>query len=159
MTDTLNSVLIGAVAGLLSAVITHFATRAKIRLDLAAEYDKGLQESRLAAYKVLWEMFERLARYGRDEPITYAILRDISGKSKTWYFRTGGIYLTRASAAPYFAWKAAMQPVLDDAELAKRPDAPIPKDYTETINIIVRAASTLRTSLSEDIGTRRLSRL
>ena len=159
MTDTLNAVLIGAVAGLLSATITHFATRAKIRLDLAAEYDKRLQESRLAAYKTLWEMFEPLARYGRDEPITYAVLREISNKSKTWYFRTGGIYLTRASAAQYFVWKAAMQPVLDDAELAKQPDAPIPEAHSDTIKTIITAASTLRTSLSADIGTKRLSRV
>jgi len=67
MADTIQSVLIGGFAGLVSAVITHFSTRAKLRLDLAAEYDKKLQESRLEAYMKLWAMLEPLAKYGRDK--------------------------------------------------------------------------------------------
>lgn len=58
MADTLSSVLIGGAAGLVSSVLTHFSTRAKMRLDLASVYDKQLQESRLTAYKELWSMLE-----------------------------------------------------------------------------------------------------
>ncbi len=156
MADTLNSVLIGAVAGLLSAAVTHFAAHARVRLDLAAQYDKQLQESRLAAYITLWAILEPLARYGRDRPVTYAVLQDISNKTRSWYFQTGGIYLTRASVTPYFDWKALMQPVLDDAALAKMPDTPIPD---KPLKDIIAAGSTLRASLSADIGTKRLSRI
>ncbi len=156
MPDTFQSVLIGAVAGILSSAITYFSTRAKIRLDLAAEYDKKLQESRLAAYITLWAMLEPLARFGRDKPVTYAVLQDISTKTRVWYFQTGGIYLTRASVGPYFDWKKLMQPVLDSTDLAEHAETPIP---TEQLDAIIAAGSTLRTSLSEDIGTKRLSRL
>jgi hypothetical protein len=156
MADTFDSVLIGAVAGAVSAAITYFSTRAKLRLDLAAEYDKSLQESRLAAYVTLWAMLEPLARFGRDKPVTYAVLKDISDKTRTWYFQTGGIYLTRASRIPYFKWKGLMQPILDNTELAKAPNNPIPEADLERI---IAAGSTLRTNLSDDIGTKRLSRL
>jgi hypothetical protein len=86
--DTLQSVFIGGAAGLVSAIITHLSTRAKVRLDLAAEYDKNLQESRLEAYKLLWAMLEPMAKYGR-EPVTHAVIRSISDKTRTWYLREG----------------------------------------------------------------------
>ena len=156
MADTLQSVLIGGAAGFVSAVITHFSTRAKIRLDLAAEYDKKLQEARLTAYKELWTRLEPLARYGREKPITYADLRDISNKTRTWYFHSGGIYLTQPSRGPYFKWKELMQPFLDNEKLAAHPDKPIPdKELTD----VIKWCSALRSSLSDDIGTKRLSRL
>ena len=154
MAVNLESVLVGGIAGLVSAVITHFATRAKVRLNLAAAYDKKLQESRLAAYMKLWAMLEPLARFGRDEPVTYAVLRELSTKTRTWYFQEGGIYLTEASRGPYFCWKEQMQPLLDNQELARQPAAPMPADRLEAV---IAAASTLRTSLSDDIGTKQIS--
>jgi hypothetical protein len=156
MPDTFQSILIGGAAGLVSAIITHFSTRAKVRLDLAAEYDKNLQETRLETYKELWGMLEPLAKYGRVEAVTYAALRSISDKSRTWYFQKGGIYLTERSRKPYFKWKEVMQSVLDIPDLAKQPDAVL---ASEQLDPILAAGSALRTALSDDIGTKRLSRV
>ena len=64
MADTLQSVLIGGLAGAVSAIITYLSTSSKIRLDLAAEYDKKLQENRLEAYKELWAMLAILLGLG-----------------------------------------------------------------------------------------------
>ena len=138
------------------AVVTYFSTRAKLRLDLAAEYDKQLQEQRLAVYKQLWAMLEPLARYGREKPVTLATLRSVSTATRTWYFQVGGIYLTSATRGPYFRWKELMQPLLDSPAYAATPDAPIPGDQVEAV---IAAASELRTHLSDDIGTKRLSRI
>ena len=156
MPDTFQSILIGGAAGMVSAIITHLSTRAKIRLDLAAEYDKKLQESRLETYKELWAMLEQLARYGRDESVTYAVIRSISDKTRSWYFQKGGIYLTKRSRKPYFKWKKVMQPVLDASDLANQPNVEI---NSEQLKLIVAAGSALRTALSDDIGTKRLSRV
>jgi hypothetical protein len=156
MVDTFQSILIGGGAGLVSAILTHFSTRAKLRLDLAAEYDKQLQEKRVAGYQKLWGMLEPLARYGRDRPVTYAVIRSISEQTRTWYFQTGGIYLTQRSRKPYFKWKAAMQPVLDAGDVGGQPDAEINSNQLE---LILETGSRLRTSLSDDIGTKRLSRI
>ncbi len=156
MPDTFQSILIGGAAGLVSAIITYFSTRSKLRLDLAAEYDKSLQESRLETYKELWSMLEPLARFGRDETVTYAVIRSISDKSRGWYFQKGGIYLTERSRKPYFKWKEAMQPVLDAHDFAKQRDSAITPQQLEPI---LATGSTLRTALSDDIGTKRLSRI
>lgn len=160
MPDTLESVLIasgaGLVSGLASAALTYFSTRAKIRLDLSAEYDKKLQETRLDAYLKLWAMLEPLARFGREKPITHAVLFDVSNQTRTWYFHTGGIYLTQASRDPYFYWKELMQPFLDSPKYSANPDTRI---EDEELKPVIAASSALRTSLSNDIGTKQLSRI
>jgi hypothetical protein len=56
MPDTLQSLLLGGVGGFVPAIGSYLLTRAKTRLDLAVEYDKKLQDSRLEAYKKLWAM-------------------------------------------------------------------------------------------------------
>lgn len=155
MPETIQSIVIGGVAGLVSAILTYLSTRAKVRLDLAAEYDKNLQESRLECYKELWAMLEPLARFGRNEPVTYSVIRAISDQSRIWYFQKGGIYLTERSRKPYFKWKESMQPVLDDPNFAKQPDI----EKFPQFELILATGSTLRTALSDDIGTKRLSRV
>ena len=155
MADTLQSVLIGGAAGLVSAVITHFSTRAKIRLDLAAAYDKELQESRLATYKELWAMLEPLARYAGPK-VTFALLAELGDKTRKWYFQQGGIYLTERSRGPYFKMKELMQPWLDAPECKTEREREIDRRQLEPV---IAAASKLRTALSDDIGTKRLSRL
>jgi hypothetical protein len=118
------------------------------------EYDKELQKSRLEAYKKLWAMFERLARFGVEKLSTCADLREISNATRIWYLQEGGIYLTRASRGPYFRMKELLQPLLDDKKLASRPTDPI---NPELVDPVIKAGSTLRTSLSDDIGTKRAS--
>jgi hypothetical protein len=155
MADTLESVLIGGVAGVVSSVVTYFSTRSKLRLDALAGQDKELQANRLTQYLVLWAALEPLARYGRGD-VTYNKLVTVSDTTRDWYFRQGGIYLTRASRDPYFGWKALLQPLLDDADLRAHPDAAIEPARLEGV---IAAASALRTSLSDDIGTKQVSRL
>ena len=153
MADTMQSVLVGGVAGFVSAVITYFSTRFKTRLELTVEYDKELQKSRLEAYKKLWGMLDKFAKYGR-EPVTYEILRKVSDETRDWYFHEGGIYLTRASRTPYFDMKKKMQVLLEDKSLRDNPTAVIQE---ERLKPMLEAGSSLRTSLSDDIGTKRAS--
>jgi len=154
MADTIQSVLVGGVAGFVSAVITYFSTRFKTRLELMAEYDKELQTSRLDAYNKLWGMLDKFARYGREGPVTYKVLCQVSNETRNWYFHDGGIYLTRASRGPYFRMKQLMQDLLENQVLADHPDTEIDG---RLLDPLIKAGSTLRTSLSDDIGTKRAS--
>jgi hypothetical protein len=154
MADTIQSVLVGGVAGFVSAVITYFSTRFKTRLELTAEYDKELQNNRLTTYKKLWGMLDKFARYGREGPVTYKVLCQVSNDTRNWYFHDGGIYLTRASRGPYFRLKQLMQDALDNKVLADHPDTVIEEKLLEPI---IQAGSMLRTILSDDIGTKRAS--
>ena len=101
-------------------------------------------------------MLEPLARYARDASVTYSVIHTISVETRQWYFQKGGIYLTERSRSPYFELKKAMQPVLDASECKSRADKEIDPQQLERI---VAAGSALRTALSDDIGTKRLSRV
>jgi hypothetical protein len=148
-----SSLITGLISGVISSVLTYFGTRSKIRLEMRVEYDKALHDKRLELYKQLWPETEPLARYKQHFVLTYNIVKTVSDKTREWYFnKEGGIYLSRRSRAPYFLLKDKMQLVLDNSELEKQPDAEL--DDRARVPI-VRAASRLRASLADDIGTRR----
>lgn len=76
----------GAVA---SGVLTYVGTRRKLSLD----YDADLRERRIKAYKDLWKRLEPLSKY---VPATFseADANDLAESMRTWYFRTGGLFLS-----------------------------------------------------------------
>ena len=82
MPDTLQSVLIGAVAGGLSSAITYYSTRAKSRLDLTVAQELEIHNARLTQDKKLWPLFEDLARYGRAKAVTHEVLTSVSDKTR-----------------------------------------------------------------------------
>ncbi|WP_321475025.1 hypothetical protein [uncultured Paludibaculum sp.] len=149
---TLLSLATGLVSGVISALLTYFGTRSKIRLEMTVEYDRSLHDKRLELYKDLWPKTEPLARFAPHFTLTYNIVRQVGEETRRWYFGEGGIYLSKRSRKPYFELKERLQEVLDDPTLEAEPDKPI-SDAAR--NAIVKAASLLRTSLSDDIRTRK----
>lgn len=149
---TVSSVVTGLASGVISSLLTYFSTRSKIRLDITVEYDKNLHDKRLELYKELWPKTEPLARYAPHVVLTFNIVKKVAEQTREWYFREGGIYLSKRSRKPYFLLKEQMQLVIDDERLEGRPDDPI---GAKARDAILKAASRLRTSLADDIRTRR----
>jgi hypothetical protein len=147
----LSSWITGLVSGVISSALTYFSTRSKIRLDMRVEYDKALHDKRLELYKQLWPKTAPLARFAPHVPLTYNIVKTVSADMRDWYFKEGGIYLSKRSRKPYFALKEQMQQVIDDDALAAHPDTQIDE---KARGLIIEAASRLRTSLADDIRTR-----
>jgi hypothetical protein len=156
MPDTIQSFIIGAVSGVLSAVLTYYSTRAKSRLELTVAREMELHKARVEQYLLLWPHFKVLARYGRDEPVTHAVLAKVSALTRDWYYGGGGLYLTSASREPYFRWKRLLQALLDDPALQARPTEAI---EALQLQAMVDAIGDLHTTLSEDLEARRRSLL
>lgn len=148
---SLASVITGFVSGILSSVVTYFSTRSKIRLDLAVEYDKDLRQKRLELYRELWPKTKPLAEFSAEAPITFEVIKAVSGEMRDWYFAEGGIYLSKRSRRPYFNLKSLMQEILDDNSLQQDHAKPI---HGTQLKKILVAARELRTSLSDDIRAR-----
>jgi hypothetical protein len=148
---SVSSLVTGLVSGLISSILTYFSTRSKIRLDMRVEYDKNLHNKRLELYKQLWPKTEPLARFAPHVVLTYNVVKAVSADMRDWYFKEGGIYLSKRSRKPYFALKEEMQHVIEDDGLAAQPDAQI---QDKARDVILDAASRLRTSLADDIRTR-----
>src|SRR5437899_2877038 len=97
------SIVTGLISGVLSSVLTYFSTRSKIRLDLTVEYDKKLHDDRLNLYTKLWPKTKYLARFSRQSPLTYKVVKTTAEGMRNWYFDDrGGIYLSKRSRKPYF---------------------------------------------------------
>lgn len=149
----MSALIAGLISAAITSVITYFATVAKIRFELAAEYDKELRKDRLDVYLKLWPMLKRLARYSAPEPASYQIVKQVSENMRDRYFDVGGIYLSQRSRGPYFDLKKEMQKIIDDAS---KQDGRLPDNEVEELH---RKATRLRESLSNDIGTRQGSLL
>ena len=156
MNETALSLVTGLVSGLVSAVITFFVTRAKVRLDLTAEYDRKLRSERLDAYRELFKRLKPLARYSAEKPLTYKIIKETSEDLRDWYFDVGGIYLSKDSREPYFELKGLMQKIIDHEEFKEAPlDATTSKHFKHLVKEVLEEGKLLREYLTKDIGTRR----
>jgi hypothetical protein len=87
---TFEKILIAIVSAVMSAVVTFFATRSKLRLDMKGEYDRTLHETRLELYKHLWPKTEPLGKYASSESFTYKTVAAVSSNMHDWYFGEGG---------------------------------------------------------------------
>jgi hypothetical protein len=157
MNEAALSLITGLVSGLVSAVITFFVTRAKVRLDLTAEYDRKLRSERLDAYRDLFKRLKPLARYSPEKPLTYKIIRDTSEDLRDWYFDVGGIYLSKQSRHPYFHLKCLMQKIIDQEKFKEIDpnDECLVKEFKALTGEILEEGKSLRLYLTNDIGTRR----
>ncbi|HEY0461300.1 MAG TPA: hypothetical protein VGC97_19345 [Pyrinomonadaceae bacterium] len=152
--ETAISLLTGLVSAAVAAVVTYFATRSKIRLELTVEYDKEIRKKRLELYEKLWKLLKPLARFSAEEKITYSIIKIRSEKMRDWYFdEVGGIYLSKQSRKPYFELKEAMQEVIDDKKLMGEET----EIGAEQLDKILALGKNLRDNLSDDIETRKES--
>jgi hypothetical protein len=156
MNDAALSLMTGLISGLVSAVITFFVTRAKVRLDLTAEYDRKLRSERLDAYRELFKRLKPLARYSPEKPLTYKIIKETSEDLRDWYFDIGGIYLSKESRKPYFHLKGLMQKIIDNEKFKDDPkDDEVAKEFADLTGQVLAEGKLLREYLTNDIGTRR----
>lgn len=147
-----SSLVTGLVSGIISSGLTYFSTRSKIRLDMRVDYDKDLHNRRLELYKQLWPKTKPLAEFSRDCALTYDVINTVAEQTRDWYFEQGGIYLSKRSRKPYFRLKRLLQKVLDEETLKQEHTKALDGPRVEAILV---AARRLRTSLADDIRTRR----
>lgn len=145
MVETLGIVLAAAV-GAISGILT---TSWKTRKDLESQYDIDLRKSRVDAYTKLWGHLEPLADYSPPAELTYDALGKLSEKLRTWYFTTGGLFLSGQTRAPYFHLQQAL------TALATGHDGPGGDALDAETSLVIRTlGSRLRTSTTEDVATR-----
>jgi hypothetical protein len=157
MNEAALSLATGLISGLVSAVITFFVTRAKVRLDLTAEYDRKLRSERLDAYRDLFKRLKPLARYSAERPLSYKLIKDTSEDLRDWYFDVGGIYLSKQSREPYFHLKGLMQKIIDKEKFKEIDpnDVNVVNEFQALTDEVLAEGKLLREYLTGDIGTRR----
>jgi len=144
------AVITGIASAIITAVVTYLVAVVKIRRELEATYDRDLRDRRLVVYKELWSHLEPLAKYASPHPFSRAAAKDLTQALRSWYFETGGLFLSERSRDAYFAVQDALKVVCEDTDLNE--SHPITGKRFETIR---KKGSTLRTHMTLDVGTRK----
>jgi hypothetical protein len=134
--------------------VTAYVTAAKVRRDLESEYDISLRTDRLAAYRTLWRSTQPLAKYARPEPVTYWTADRLIRELRSWYFETGGIFLSFRTRDAYFALMDELRDLL-----ARAPADRLKELDFAAFQILRELGSDLRTAMVDDVQTRRSSAL
>jgi hypothetical protein len=136
------SAVVGAAAGV-------FAAAYKSRKELESLYDIELRRLRIKAYLKLWKELEPLADWSPPGPVTNGSLGRLSKALRSWYFTSGGLYLSGKSRAPYFNLQEALTQVSEG-----RPADDETEPEADTRQMLHALASRLRTATTDDVATR-----
>lgn len=145
MDSTLLAAIVGAIAGIVG---TYLGAILKFRKDLEAEYDRDIREKRIAEYKKLWKLTQDFPRYGRPRPYALQDVQQLMTALHGWYFQGAGLFLSDSSRPAYFAFKDALQELIDASEQGPPLDPAKDKEAHDK-------AHTLRMTLAGDVGTRK----
>ena len=146
--------IVPALAGLIGITATYIAAILKFQKDLAAEYDKDLRANRIKAYIKLWALLQPLAKYARPGRVTHVSLGELSIELRRWYFEDGGLFLSEKSRDAYFALQTGITTAMEQTQAAR--DKELDDPIFEKIRKLV---SNVRTSMANDVGTRKPSEL
>jgi hypothetical protein len=84
----------------------------RVRLDLEIEYDKDLRTRRIEYYIELWSCLLPLARYPEAGPLSYDNVQQLSLALRDWYFKGGGLFMSRETRNKYFDLQDGLKIIL-----------------------------------------------
>jgi len=142
VTALVASIVTAVVAAVLGGAATYFTARR----DLQLKFDASLRDLRIDAYKELWKELEKLAKYGRPDPLSKAEAQQLRGNLRTWYFHTGGLVLSTQTRQDYFTLLDGLEVVITGS------DNILGDEDDEFLRLL---GSRLRTAMTRDVGTRR----
>lgn len=124
----------------LAVVNSWITTRAGIDLELRTE--------RLKVYPPLWQATSSVSRWPRQQ-VSRGSLRQLHRSLRTWYFSTGGMYLSTRARDRYGDVQELVEALLRQEGAAT--EVLVDGRYVD----LMATASSLRTALTEDLDTRR----
>jgi hypothetical protein len=139
------AVIIAGLAAWLGKVWADRITQAQ---KLLSDIDVDLRNRRIAVYAELWKSTAILPMWPRATGVTYEQLTRFSESLRTWYFQTGGMYLSRSTHDKAYS---PLQQALKEL-LQPHPVGVISDEHYETIR---KRCSALRTALAGDLESRR----
>jgi len=151
--DPVIAALLGALGATLVALINGvLSSRQKVRDEL--------RDIRLEKYPDAWKLTSSVPRWPRAD-LTYADLRLLHRELKNWYFDVGGLYMSENARARYGDVQGLLEAYLEgrqesDSDAVPGSAGASAQGGSETVyEAIMETCSAFRTSLTEDLATRR----
>lgn len=141
---TVTAIFAGLLSGGLTGVISYFVLVQRISREAQAKVDLNLRELRIEAYKDLWKLTRPLSE-SADTDQRNKRTDVISEELASWYFTTGGLFLSETSQKAYRVLQLAI-----GVYSSNRLEELSPGSYKQ----LREDASALRTCLARDIGSR-----
>jgi hypothetical protein len=116
-------------------------------LSMMGAVDTDLRKRRADVYAELWKKTGALPQWPRNRDLTYRDLLVLSKELKTWYFETGGMYLSAKARATYGDLQEEITSVLQEGTEGMLRD----RDY----DVVRLRCSALRSELTADLLSRR----
>jgi hypothetical protein len=138
--------LVVAGAALVTGIISSLVTSWLAGREKANE---ELREKRVGAYPQIWRLTGTVSRWPRTTA-TWGDLEELHLRLRRWYYTTGGLYLSEHARARY----GDVQDVVA-AHLQYRADADDALPDSPVYDDVQASCSAFRTSLTEDLETRR----
>jgi hypothetical protein len=138
----------GSVALISNLYITKKVKAFEQKLNLIEKYDLGLRDKRIEAYKELWKCMKPLSLKSKVK-LSVGDLISLQDALTNWYYTIngGGLFLTESSQKRYDFFIEQLQRAIKN------------NGQESDIKKIKALASSLRTNLCKDIGTREESYL
>jgi hypothetical protein len=140
-----TAVIVAGLAAWLGKVWADRIVRAE---KLLSDIDVDLRNRRIPVYAELWKSTAILPMWPKASGVTYQQLMHFSETLRTWYFQTGGMYLSRSTHDKAYS---PLQKALMEL-LQKHPSGLVSDQDYETIR---RHCSALRSALAGDLESRR----
>jgi hypothetical protein len=119
-------------------------------LTTRSKTSEELRDQRLDVYRAIWVKTAAISRYPPAE-ITWYDLEALHLAFRSWYFTTGGIFLSERARDRYFDVQKLLNVYLESRR-GGGPSALVePGDY----DAIANTCSAFRTAMTEDLATRR----
>ena len=139
--------LVGIAGAVIGAVVNGaLATRAKV--------NEEIRKLRLESYPPLWRLTSHFSRWPRATN-TYEDLEQFHRRFRTWYYETGGLFLSENSRARYGNVQELMATHLGAADGGAMPPQHSGRIPDPVYTGMLEACSALRTALTEDLESRR----
>jgi hypothetical protein len=139
-----------AVSGAFGVVFGGATAAIKGALTTRSKTGEELRERRLNAYTPVWMKTATISRYPPAD-ITWADLEGLHLALRSWYFTTGGIFLSEHTRDRYFDVQELLNVYLESRRTGGPAGAVEPADY----DAIASTCSAFRTAMTEDLATRR----
>ncbi|MDH3645936.1 MAG: hypothetical protein OER80_04100 [Gammaproteobacteria bacterium] len=150
MADKVSIIIVSSLVG---ALVSYIGAVIKNTLDTRSRINDSLLEKRTDQYKILWDKTRLLPKWPRDTSVTHEKLRKLSEGLRDWYFDGGGIYLSRKSQRLYASLQEVVAGVTGEEKTGNITSDE--HDNNNEYDRIRKACSTLRTSMTDDLLSRR----
>ena len=143
-----TAVFAAIVTGIATFTGTYLTTTQQVKKQLKSQYSVSLRDKRIDVYKDLWAYLKPLAFHSLDDQIPYSQIEQLSKDLIRWYYGLGGLLLTESSQRLYTEFQTKIKMELNKKKFNS---TYLPLGTTDRIK---EMASSLRTSLIRDVGTR-----